>query len=112
MISLEHQALQERDLVVLTGRLVASVSAGIADELVAIFNDGSGVLHLEMSAVEYIDSKGLSALVSVMRRVHKDEGSFVLVSISDEVRTLLELTQLDGAFVFLDDGNSGNSRAA
>lgn len=112
MISLDHQALEDCDLIVLEGRFVSSVSAGVADELVAIFDNGCGVLHLEMSKVETIDSKGLSALVSVMRRVHKDEGSFALVNVSDEVHALLELTRLHEVFDIRVDSSEGKSRAA
>ncbi len=112
MISLDHQALEDRDLVALEGRLVSSVSAGTADELVAIFDNGCGVLHLEMSRVETVDSRGLSALVSVMRRVHRDEGSFALINVSDEVRALLELTRLNDVFDLLSGDSEGESRAA
>lgn len=112
MILLDHQAQEDRDLVVLSGRFVSSVSAGVADDLVAIFDNGCGVLHLEMSAVEYIDSKGLSALVSVMRSVRKDDGVMALVNISDEVLTLLELTRLNEVFEILKDGPQGRQDAA
>ncbi len=98
MISLEHQAFEDRDVVALEGRLVASNSARTADELIAIFNDGRGVLHVDMSGVEYIDSRGLTALVGVMRRTQKEDGSFVLINVSGEVLTLLELTRLHEAF--------------
>jgi len=101
VILLDHKAQTDRDLVLLSGRLVSSVSAGVADDLIAIFDDGCGVLHLEMSDVEYLDSKGLSALVSVMRRVQQDEGVMALVNISDEALTLLELTRLDDVFTIL-----------
>ena len=112
MILLDHQARDGRDLVVLSGRFVSSDSARVADDLVAIFDNGCGVLHLEMSSVEYIDSKGLSALVSVMRRVHKDEGFLALVNISDEVLTLLELTRLNEVFDIIKDGSEGQRHAA
>jgi len=61
MISLDHQQLNECDFVVLSGRMVASVSDSVADDLVAIFDSGCGVLHIDMCSVEFIDSKGLSA---------------------------------------------------
>lgn len=112
MISLDHQPLEAQDLVVLKGRLVASISGGIADELIAIFDDGRGVLHIDMSSVEYIDSRGLSALVGVMRRVQKDDGVFALVNVSNEVLTLLELTQLHEVFELITDDSRSNSRAA
>jgi len=94
VISIDHHAFEECDMVALTGRLVASISDGIADELIAIFDNGVGVLHVDMSEVVYIDSSGLSALVGVMRRVQKDDGAFALVNVSHEVLTLLELTRL------------------
>ena len=112
MILLDHQVQGERDLIIMSGRLVASVCGGVADDLIAIFNDGCGVLHLEMSDVEYIDSKGMSALVSVMRCVHKDEGNIALLNISDEVLTLLELTRLNEVFTILEDGSTGRQHAA
>ncbi len=111
MISLDHQAHEDRDLVLLNGRLVASVSAGIADELIVIYDNGCGVLHLDMSAVSYIDSSGLSALVSVMKSVQKQEGAFALVNISDEVLTLLELTRLHEVFTIFNT-EQGGQRAA
>jgi len=94
VITLDHHALEGCDMVVLKGRLVASISGSIADELIAIFDDGRGVLHIDMAGVEYIDSRGLSVLVGVMRRVQKDDGVFALVNVSDEVLALLELTRL------------------
>lgn len=112
MISLDHHALEGRDVVVLKGRLVASISSSIADELIAIFDDGCGVMHIDMSDVEYIDSRGLSALVGVMRRVQKDDGAFALVSVSDEVLTLLELTRLHEIFDLLPGDPDGKSYAA
>jgi len=112
VISLDHDARNDCDLVVLKGRLVAAVCASVADELVAIFDEGCGVLCLEMSGVEHIDSKGLSTLVSVMKRVHNDEGVFNLMNISDEVLTLLELTGLYEVFDIRGDDSSGHQRVA
>jgi len=112
VISLKHLAHEECDLIVLEGRLIASVCDGIADELIALFDDGCGVMHLDFSAVEFIDSKGLSMMVNVMKRVHKDEGVFVLLNISDEVRALLELTRLHDVFDIREDDSTGHERAA
>jgi len=115
VITLDHRALEGCDVVALKGRLVASISGGIADELIAIFDDGRGVLHVDMSEVEYIDSRGLSALVGVMRRVQKDDGAFALINVSNEVLTLLELTRLHEVFdlqTIQPEGESGESNVA
>jgi len=112
VISLDHETQDNCDLIVLKGRLVAAVSARVADELVAIFDDGCGVLCLELSEVHHIDSKGLSILVNVMKRVHRDDGTFILLNISDEVRTLLELTGLHEVFDIEGSDFGDNQRAA
>jgi len=115
VITFEHHVLEGCDVVALKGRLVASISGGIADELIAIYDDGRGVLHVDLSDVEYIDSRGLSALVGVMRRVQKDEGAFALLNVSNEVLTLLELTRLHEVFDLQNvpsGGESGESNAA
>jgi len=112
VITLDHHALEGCDMVVLKGRLVASISGSIADELIAIFDDGRGVLHIDMAGVEYIDSRGLSVLVGVMRRVQKDDGVFALVNVSDEVLALLELTRLRDVFDVLNVEPEGKSNVA
>jgi len=52
---------------------------------------------LDLSAVDFIDSSGLGAMVSVLKRVG-NEGSLVLTGINDKTRKIFELTRMDRVF--------------
>ena len=60
----------------------------------------SGVLKVivDFTDASYIDSSGLGALVSLSRRLRDAGGDLRLVGLSDELRTLFELTRLDALF--------------
>lgn len=98
MLSVEHEDQGDRDLVHIKGRLGAADGPDAAERLIQILERGSGMLHLEMSGLEWIDSGGLSALVNVLKRARKLEGDVILVNPNDSVRAVLELTRLHEIF--------------
>ncbi len=55
-------------------------------------------LIVDLSDVEYVDSAGLSALLLARRQQVSHDGDVRLVGVRDEVRSLLELTQLNRVF--------------
>ncbi len=55
-------------------------------------------LILKLADVSYIDSSGIGSLVEIYRRMKKTNGSLVLVSPSERVRSVLEITRLDKFF--------------
>ncbi|WP_299490234.1 STAS domain-containing protein [uncultured Shewanella sp.] len=60
----------------------------------------SGVTRLimDLHQVEFIDSSGLSVLISAMKKANQEGGEVVLLSPSDGVRALIELTRLHQVF--------------
>lgn len=72
---------------------------GLFDDLL-----GQGISHfrIDLSAVNFVDSTGLAAMVRGMKRARERGGDVVLVRPSDSVRVILELTCLDVAFVIVD----------
>jgi anti-sigma B factor antagonist len=60
----------------------------------------SGRIHLvlDMSAVQSVDSSGLSVLVSAAQAARKADGDVVLLGLSGAVRSLIELTRLHHVF--------------
>jgi len=53
---------------------------------------------VDLSAVDYIDSSGIAALVEGLQRARERRQPFVLVAVSAPVRAVLELARLDGVF--------------
>lgn len=55
-------------------------------------------IRLSMAQVEFVDSTALAELVRAMKKCREAGGDLILVSLSDPVMVILELTKLDAAF--------------
>lgn len=60
-------------------------------------------LVLDSSAVGFVDSTGLSVLVTAFKKARSGGGDVGLVGITDSARSLIELTRLQSAFAMFDD---------
>ncbi len=77
------------------------VSPNLKSELVILSNEGVPSLILDLSDVKYVDSSGLSAILTA-NRLWKNVGSFVLTGIKhDPVRKLIEISRLDSVLTIL-----------
>ncbi len=71
------------------------VAPNLKSELVILSNEGVPHLILDLSDVKYVDSSGLSAILTA-NRLWKSLGSFVLTGIKNEtVRKLIEISRLN-----------------
>lgn len=71
------------------------VAPDLKSEFVFLNNEGAENLILDLSNVEYVDSSGLSAILTA-NRLFKAQGSFVLTGIEHpNVRRLIEISRLD-----------------
>ena len=86
--------LQEENL----NSIIAPV---LKSELVVLSNGGVPNLILDLADVKYVDSSGLSAILTA-HRLWKSLGSFVLTGIKhDAVRKLIEISRLDSVLTIL-----------
>lgn len=53
---------------------------------------------VDLSGVEYIDSSGVASLVESFQKARKSGQEYILVSLSDGARRVLELSRLDKVF--------------
>ncbi len=60
-----------------------------------------GVVHLivDLGHVVFLDSTGIGALVGALRRVRAHEGSLMLVTSSDQLLNIFDVTGLGDVFV-------------
>ena len=61
---------------------------------------------INLSEVRYVDSSGLATLVEVLKNMRAYGGKLKLVSLSDKVRGLFEITKLDKLFDIVADEDS------
>lgn len=87
-----------RCLVRLAGEVDLSVVPDLVVELEFAIEQVSPSLVVDVSAVEFIDSSGLAALVRARRRAEERGGGIVLTGPSEALDQLLRLTRLEDFF--------------
>lgn len=71
------------------------IAPALKSEFVILSNEGVKNLIFDLSAVEFVDSSGLSAILTA-NRLWKAIGSFILTGIEhDSVKRLIEISRLD-----------------
>jgi anti-anti-sigma factor len=91
----------ERDdvLVATVAGVLDFYSAGPCQEqLNTALNHGATKLVLDLEGATFIDSTGLSLLISIQRRVHAAGGWLRLANPHPQLRRILHTTNLDGHF--------------
>jgi anti-sigma B factor antagonist len=75
-------------------RLDAVIAGNFRDALIAQIDQGQYHLVLDMACVNFLDSSGLGAVVSVLKHVG-DDGSLHLCGVTPGVMAVLRLTRMD-----------------
>lgn len=85
-------------MLVLDGEL--SIGTGVRVPLAVDeqIRDGRVRLVIDLAAVEFIDSSGLSLLLNAQRRVERAGGVLAVVEPPERVKRVFEMTRLDRAF--------------
>ena len=86
------------DVIQLPSRLVMANAASVRKEIQARVKEGRTHTVLDLGQTSFMDSSGLSVLVSVLKSVHKVGGEVVLLNLGDDVRALVELTRMHEVF--------------
>lgn len=89
-------------VVAVSGEVDMSWSNDLRETILKPLDEGKAVM-VEMSAVSYIDSSGIAALVEGFQKARSGGQVFCLVGISDSVRSVLELARLDRVFPIYPD---------
>lgn len=81
--------------------LNSAVAPQLKSEFVILANEGINNLVLDLSDVKYVDSSGLSAILTA-RRLWSNLGSFVVTGVQhDAVRRLVEISKVDSVLTIL-----------
>jgi anti-sigma B factor antagonist len=93
----------EPNVLPLEGEIDLHVSPRVATALGAMIEKKPTRLVVDLSAVTYIDSSGLAALIEGMQNVEAYGGKFILVGIQDNVKPIFEIARLDRVFIIFPD---------
>ena len=82
-------------------QLTANTSKSIENfhnQILAVCNQKTKVLVVDMKSVSLIDSYGLKAILNTVRRMRENGCELILRNVQPTVMTILELTELDKVF--------------
>ncbi len=100
---INHSIHDNVDVIELPTQLVMANAAETRAAIQELIHDGHHRLVLDLNNINFIDSSGLSVIVSTMKAVHAEDGAVVLLKPSDGVRSLIELTRLHQVFDIFED---------
>lgn len=86
-----------------TGILDSVQGETLRQQINDVLNADTQVLLIDLKEITFVDSSGLGALVSVLKKVRAKEREMHICSINDQVRMLFELTSMDQVFSILKD---------
>ncbi len=89
-------------MLAVAGELDLASSPTLEQALEAVKPSASGFLILDLSQLEFMDSTGLSVLVTAHRRAQEAGWRFALVKGSPQVQRLLSLTGIDERMMVAD----------
>jgi anti-sigma B factor antagonist len=106
----EEQSDGGIDIAVVSGEIHVSTAPRLRHGLEAMIARGDGTIVLDLTAVEFIDSTGLSVLLNGLRLVNQRGGHMVLVCKNPTVLRLFQITSLDTTFDIVADRDTAIAR--
>jgi anti-sigma B factor antagonist len=89
---------KEYAVVTLQGEVDAFTAPKLKQELIAQMERGIVRLAINLEEVSYLDSTGLGALISGMRRTREKNGALVLICPNDRIARIFDITGLSRIF--------------
>lgn len=93
------------DLIKLYGELDIYASQEFKDESINLLKQNEEDIYLDFTNLDYIDSTGLGALISILKEAQEMEKSIYLIEVNERIRKLFKITQLEEMFIFVGEEN-------
>ena len=94
----------------LNGRLDLASGTALKEQIKSLFEKNRTSIHLNLADVDFINSSGLGALVSIMKEIRIRKGRLTLSNLASYVQEIFEITQLSHIFeIFATEQEAVNS---
>jgi anti-sigma B factor antagonist len=99
-----HRYSQDRvEVIELPSRVMMADAPSLRAFIRDLVAEGRDRLVLDLGGVDFMDSSGLSVLISALKAVQAHGGRLLLLNPQPRVRALIELTRLQSVFeIYLD----------
>jgi len=104
-IRLEFENIEKKAIKILylRGKITALSGVELNKKLHKIFDDLNYNVIIDISNVEYMDSKGMAMLLTLAKTIERNNGKLLLTRPSEFVKDLLDLTNLTSFFSIVND---------
>lgn len=102
-MEINHTNNSKVTVIKLKGRFDANSVNTLKKKVNGLLKDKHLHMVIDLKEVDFIDSSGLGCLVACYRSAIKMGGDILLASLSDHVRSLIELTRLHRLFEIFDE---------
>ena len=79
------------------------IAQTLKEEVAQYLSKPNTKLILNLKGIEYVDSSGFGALLSILRNAKNNDSQFKICNISSDVMELVKLLQLHNVFDICDD---------
>lgn len=90
-------------IVTIPGRTIDAANAGEFKNAMVPLLETDGKLVVDLAHLDFVDSTGLGALVSCLRKIHVVSGEIKLCGLTKPVRSLFELVRMHRVFEIFND---------
>ncbi len=98
LLETEIRRVETHALVMLAGEVDVSTVGQLYEELAALAHEGVCHVALNLAEVTFMDSTGLSVLVTEHKRMESMKGELIIFRPSRDLRRLFQITGLDDYF--------------
>ena len=88
-------------------KLNSLISPQLKSELILINTEGQRNVIIDLSAVKYSDSSGLSSLLVGHRICKNSGGSFIITGLNENTSRLISISQLDNVLTIVNNVEEG-----
>ncbi len=92
----------------LSRNIDVTVSTQFKGKVVDLINQGNHFFILNLSQVEFVDSSGLGAMISILKTLKQSNGDIILCELKNPVMNLLNLTRLSNVFKICSNENEAS----
>jgi anti-anti-sigma factor len=100
MLKIAREGHQFRVELFQVNRLNTLFSDLVKEQLRELIEQPGAEVVFNLEGIRFIDSSGFDVLIDITNRAGKHGSQFILCNVSDEVRELIILLELEGRFTF------------
>ena len=104
-IDSQYDEKEEKWVFKAQGDLDIYTSSQFKEEVLKHFNEKETDIIINGEELEYVDSTGLGALISLLKTVKEKEAKIYIEDVKPNIRKIFDITDLDKLFIFRGEGH-------